>query len=115
MTTTVPDLLVRGLDLPALPKPPVETPAGTRCAMTGVEIAAGYPILSLVSNATAEYLDTFRGNPGCIHIDPFEGTESGILTGSVVAAPSPPTTSSRPSSCASHMTSHSASTRRLAP
>jgi len=64
VTTTVPDLLVRGLDLPALPKPPVETPAGTRCAMTGVEIAAGYPILALVSNATAEYLDTFRGNPG---------------------------------------------------
>ena len=61
---TVPDLLVRGLDLPPLDIPPVPVPPGTRCAMTGVDISSGYPILSLVSDATAEFLDTFRGHPG---------------------------------------------------
>jgi hypothetical protein len=54
--------LVRGLDLPCLDQPPV--PVLTRCAMTGEGIAFGYLIADLVSDATAEYLDTFRGNPG---------------------------------------------------
>lgn len=62
--TTVPELLVRGLGVP-----PVETveavdvPAGTTCAITGLPITRGYPIQTLCSDATAEYLDTFRGQP----------------------------------------------------
>ena len=61
---TVPELLVRCLDLPPLAEAPTAVPSGTRCAITGQEITAGYPILDFVSDATAEYLDTFRGNPG---------------------------------------------------
>lgn len=60
---TVPDMLVQGLNLPELPKPPGKVPPGTRCAITGVSIEAGYPIRDLVTDTTAEFLDTFRGNP----------------------------------------------------
>ncbi len=61
---TVPDLLVRGLDLPPVDTTePVAVPAGTTCAITGQSIVEGYPIQTLCSDATAEYLDTFRGQP----------------------------------------------------
>lgn len=62
--TSVASLLVRGLDLPPVDKAEsVEVPAGTVCAITGQPIAQGYAIQSLASEATAEYMDTFRGQP----------------------------------------------------
>jgi len=55
------DLIANGLHLPALPRPPVELPAGTECAITGKPITHGYPVADMVSGATAEFLDCFRG------------------------------------------------------
>lgn len=58
---TPPDLLVRGLGLGPLPKAPVEVPAGTCCAVTGKPITAGYAVTDMTTEATAEFLDFFRG------------------------------------------------------
>ncbi len=55
------DLLSAGLNLPALDIPPVTVPAGMHCSITGQPIAAGYRVADMVTEATAEYLDCFRG------------------------------------------------------
>ncbi len=63
MTLTPADLLSSGLSLPPVDSPP-ETglPAGTVCAVTGQPISEGYPVRSIVTEATAEFLDAFRNN-----------------------------------------------------
>lgn len=58
---TPPDLLVRGLGLGPLPNPPVEVPGGACCAVTGKLITRGYPVADMTTEATAEFLDFFRG------------------------------------------------------
>lgn len=63
MSSTVASLLVRGLGLGPVELAAAEAPPDTTCAMTGVPITQGYPIQALCSDATAEYLDTFRGQP----------------------------------------------------
>ena len=55
------DFLVRGLGLPALAAEPQVVPAGTECAITGEPIEVGYPVAEMVTSATAEFLDCFRG------------------------------------------------------
>ena len=61
---TVPGLLVRGLGLLPVDAPAAEeVPLGTVCAMTGEPITRGYRIAALASAATAEWLDTFHGDP----------------------------------------------------
>jgi hypothetical protein len=55
------DLLATGLQLPALDMTPVEVPEGVTCAITGQPIAVGYPVADMVTKATAEFLDCFRG------------------------------------------------------
>ncbi len=61
MYNTPADLLVRGLALPPLPQEPQTVLAGTCCAITGQPITAGYPVADMVTGATAEFLDCFRG------------------------------------------------------
>jgi hypothetical protein len=63
MIHSAPDYLSTALELPPLPKPPVSIPSGSVCAMTGVRITSGYPISAVTTDATNEYMDTFRGNP----------------------------------------------------
>lgn len=58
------DLLAVGFRLPSLPKLPGVVPAGTRCAITGQPIEVGYPVSDMVTDATAEFLDAFRGGDG---------------------------------------------------
>lgn len=55
------EFLVRGLQLPALGIEPHEVPPGTVCAITGQPITAGYRVAEMVTDATAEFLDCFRG------------------------------------------------------
>lgn len=61
MYLTTADLLVRGLGLGPLATPPVLVPRGTNCAITGQPLDAGYPVADMVTDATAEFLDCFRG------------------------------------------------------
>ncbi len=61
MYLTPADLLVRGLSLPGLSTPPRPVPPGTCCAITGQPISEGYPVAEMVTDATAEFLDCFRG------------------------------------------------------
>lgn len=61
MFLTPADLLARGLALPALERPPQPTPPGVTCAITGQPISEGYPVREMVTGATAEFLDCFRG------------------------------------------------------
>lgn len=60
---TPPHYLAEALHLPPLPKPPVPLPSGSVCAMTGEPITAGYPVMDVTTDATNEYMDTFRGRP----------------------------------------------------
>jgi|GEM_PF-3898474 len=55
------DLLANGLRLPMPERAPEPVPAGTCCAITGQPITAGYPVADMVTSATAEFLDCFRG------------------------------------------------------
>jgi hypothetical protein len=55
------DLLAEALSLPAPPTAPVDLPPGTSCAITGQPITRGYPVADMVTAATAEFLDCFRG------------------------------------------------------
>lgn len=59
--STPAELLARGLRLAPLPNPPQPVPSGTCCAITGQPISAGYPVTEMVTEATAEFLDCFRG------------------------------------------------------
>lgn len=61
MYLTPAELLVRGLRLGPLATPPVPVPPGTNCAITGQPLDAGYPVADMVTAATAEFLDCFRG------------------------------------------------------
>ena len=61
LVLTPADLLARGLDLPPLPTLPGDVPLGTCCAITGQPISVGYPVGDMVTGATAEFLDCFRG------------------------------------------------------
>lgn len=56
------DILAEGLNL-ALPPGPaaLDLPAGTCSAVSGIPIARGYPVASITTGATAEFLDAFRG------------------------------------------------------
>jgi hypothetical protein len=55
------DFLTRGLGLVPLPTPPQPVPPGTCCAITGQPITEGYPVRDMVTDATNEFLDCFRG------------------------------------------------------
>jgi len=55
------DYLAHGLDLPLPDVTPVVVPAGTCCAITGQPITTGYAATDMVTGATAEFLDCFRG------------------------------------------------------
>jgi hypothetical protein len=56
------DLLVRGNGFSPLPEPPIEVPAGTRSAVSGQPLTTGYPVVSVVTGATTEFLSQFNGN-----------------------------------------------------
>lgn len=60
-TLTPATLLVRGLHIGPLPTPPEPLPPGTHCAITGEPLTAGYPVVSMTTDATAEFLEAFRG------------------------------------------------------
>ena len=57
------DILTRGLSLPPLDTAPLPVPDGTRCAMTGQPLTEGYRVMDITTDATNEFLDTFRGQP----------------------------------------------------
>lgn len=59
----VADLLAAGLRLPPLPDPPRPCPPGAWCCVSGVHLAEGYPAGTIITAATGEFLDTFRGRP----------------------------------------------------
>jgi hypothetical protein len=61
MYETPADYIARGLGIAPLAMPPTAVPDGTRCAISGKPIAAGYPVSFLVTDATSEFLDMFRG------------------------------------------------------
>ncbi|HET6382640.1 MAG TPA: hypothetical protein VFJ58_04545 [Armatimonadota bacterium] len=63
MIHSAPHYLAAALALPPLPEPAVPLPPGSVCAMTGVPITAGYPISAITTEATNEFMDTFRGHP----------------------------------------------------
>ena len=63
-TMTPADLLAKGLGLPGLSQPPRALVRGTTCAITGQPIETGYPVAEMVTDATAEFLDCFRGGMG---------------------------------------------------
>lgn len=50
---------VRGLDLPALPKPPDYPPQRAACALCHVPVVEGYPTSTLIKPTTADLADTF--------------------------------------------------------
>ncbi len=55
------DLIAKGLRLPALRQEPQAAPVGARCAITGKPLERGYLVADMVTDATAEFLDCFRG------------------------------------------------------
>ena len=55
------DLIAKGLKLPPLRMKPCATPPGARCAITGKPLERGYRVAEMVTGATAEFLDCFRG------------------------------------------------------
>ncbi len=55
------DLLVRGFHLPAPDRKPTRVHSGAHCAITGQPISEGYAVADIVTDATAEFLDCFRG------------------------------------------------------
>lgn len=55
------DLLAAGLRLPPVKEPAHDLPPGSLCAITGQPIRRGYRVADMVTDATAEFLDTFRG------------------------------------------------------
>lgn len=58
------DYLVRGLQLAPLDTPPEVVPEGAHCVITGQPIGQGYPVANMVTGATNEFLDCFRGGVG---------------------------------------------------
>ncbi len=55
------DFLANGLNLAPLPQAPTPLTEGTCCAITGQPIREGYSVRDMVGDATAEFLDCFRG------------------------------------------------------
>jgi hypothetical protein len=55
------DMMTKALSLGPLPIGPQPCPVGTYCAITGQPIIAGYRVSDMVTDATAEFLDCFRG------------------------------------------------------
>jgi len=55
------EYLAVGLKLQPLSDPPFILPPNTHCAITGHPISHGYPVSAMVTSATAEFLDCFRG------------------------------------------------------
>ncbi len=55
------DLLARGLALQPVAERAVDLPPGTCCTITGQPIGRGYRVADMVTGATAEFLDCFRG------------------------------------------------------
>lgn len=55
------DLLAEGMALPAVSEPAFDLPPGTECSITGQPISRGYRVSDMVTPATAEFLDCFRG------------------------------------------------------
>jgi hypothetical protein len=62
------DALAAAFDPPPLAKPPERVPDGTICAMTGTPIAAGYPLRSILSDATADIASTFPYRSGSQYV-----------------------------------------------
>lgn len=58
------DLLAQGLRLPPVAEPAYPLPPGTTCSITGQPIDRGYRVADMVTDATAEFLDCFRGGVG---------------------------------------------------
>lgn len=60
-TLTPADFLALGLKLPAVTEKPHTLPEGSTCAITGQAIRIGYQVSDMVTPATAEFLDCFKG------------------------------------------------------
>lgn len=58
---TVTDFLVAGMNPPELENPPTVLPEGTRCALEGQAITAGYAVSEIVPDSAGEFLDMLRG------------------------------------------------------
>lgn len=58
------DLLATGLHLPPVSEPSFDLPPGTTCSISGQPITRGYRVSDMVTDATAEFLDAFRGGVG---------------------------------------------------
>lgn len=57
------DLIAHAMHLPPPEIKAEQLEPGTKCAITGTPITVGYPVMDIVTDATGEFLDTFRGNP----------------------------------------------------
>ena len=55
------EFLARGLKLEPLLQKPEPIPGGAVCAITGAPISEGYRVADMVTDATNEFLDCFRG------------------------------------------------------
>lgn len=61
--TTPAEMLVRGLGLIYEREKPEPVPTGSLCIVCGGPLTEGYAANRIISEATTEYLDQFRGNP----------------------------------------------------
>lgn len=59
----LPQLTATAFGLEVSDRERVACPAGTRCALSGDEIATGYRIADIVSEAQGEWWETFNGDP----------------------------------------------------
>jgi hypothetical protein len=71
-----------------LPHLPLPAPPGTRCALTGRALAAGYPAKDILTSASADIADTFR-SPGTWVCEEAARLfkESRLLTSNLLALP----------------------------
>lgn len=60
-TATAADFLATGLRLGPVDSAPQPVPPGTVCAISGAPLTEGYPVAAMVTDATSEFLEQFRG------------------------------------------------------
>lgn len=58
---TIADFLAHGIGLPELDSPPQKIDGCATCAITGIRIESGYPVMGIISKSTGEYLDLLEG------------------------------------------------------